>query len=139
MEKKASQQHFRNFVETTLNKPASVGRVSKILNAWERSGDDHRPGQALTEEGHLLASERDKAKAFNRTYIHVSRQVWEAKLDRVAKKRTSELRLRGCHACAGQRCAGCSEFPLEELEGHLLRLAAKKAPGPDGVTNEHLR
>ena len=84
MEKKASQQHFKNFVETTLNKPASVGRVSKILKAWERSGDDHRPGQALREEGRLLASERDKAEAFNRTYAQVSRQVRETKLDLAA-------------------------------------------------------
>ena len=28
---------------------------------------------------------------------------------------------------------------MEELGGHLRRLSAKKAPGPDGVTNEHLR
>ena len=64
VEKKASQQHFRNFVETTLNKPASVGKVSKILKAWERSGDDHWAGQALREEGRLLASDSDKGEAF---------------------------------------------------------------------------
>ena len=138
-EKKTSQKHFRKFVETTLNKPASVGRVSKILKAWERSGDDHRPEQALREEGRLLASDRDKAEAFNRTYAYVSRQVREAKLDRAAKRKVTELRLRGCQACAGQRCASCLEFYMEELEDHLRRLSEKKAPGPDGVTNEHLR
>ena len=90
-EKKTSQKHFRKFVETTLNKPASVGRVSKILKAWERSGDDHRPEQALREEGRLLASDRNKAEAFNRTYAYVSRQVREAKLDRAAKRKVTEL------------------------------------------------
>ena len=39
----------------------------------------------------------------------------------------------------GQCGAGCPEFSMEELENHLRRLAAKKAPGPDGITNEHLR
>ena len=93
VERKTSQKHFRILVETTLNKPASLGRVSKMLKAWEPSGDDQRPGQALREEGRLLASDRDKAEAFNRTSAHVSRQVREANLDRAAKKKTTELRL----------------------------------------------
>ena len=31
VERRVSQAHFRKFVETTLNKPASLGRVSKVL------------------------------------------------------------------------------------------------------------
>ena len=140
VEKRVSQHHFRQFVEGTLNRPASLGRVTKILKAWESSGDDHRPGQALKEDGRILASDREKAEAFNRTYAHVSRQVRAAKLDREAKKRTSEFRRRGCQACAGQRDAGCcTEFTMEELVSHIQRLQLKKAPGPDGVANEHLR
>ena len=61
----------------------------------------------------------------------------EAKPDRAAK--ITDLHLRGCLARTGQRCAGCSELSLEGLEDSLRRLSAKKAPGPDGVTNEHLR
>ncbi|KAF0300621.1 hypothetical protein FJT64_003287 [Amphibalanus amphitrite] len=79
-EKRVSQAHFRNFVETTLNKPASLGRVTKILKKWEGASDEHRPGQAMTEGDRLLVTDSEKAEAFNATYAHVSRQcatwVW---------------------------------------------------------------
>ncbi|KAF0311097.1 putative RNA-directed DNA polymerase from transposon BS [Amphibalanus amphitrite] len=75
-EKRVSQAHFRNFVETTLNKPASLGRVTKILKKWEGASDEHRPGQAMTEGDRLLVTDSEKAEAFNATYAHVSRQKY---------------------------------------------------------------
>ena len=50
VEKRVSQADFRDFVERTLNKPASLGWTTKILKKWEGAGDEHRPGQAMKED-----------------------------------------------------------------------------------------
>ena len=60
-------------METNLNKPASLGWTTKILKKWECAGDDHRPRQAMKENGRLLVTDREKAEAFNKTYAHGSR------------------------------------------------------------------
>ena len=76
VERRVSQEKFRNFVSTTLNRPASLGRVSKLLKKWERATDEeHRDGQAMEDGGRLLVTDRSKAEAFAKTYATVSRQV----------------------------------------------------------------
>ncbi|KAF0287013.1 putative RNA-directed DNA polymerase from transposon BS [Amphibalanus amphitrite] len=137
-EKRVSQAHFRNFVETTLNKPASLGRVTKILKKWEGASDEHRPGQAMTEGDRLLVTDSEKAEAFNATYAHVSRQVRSAKVDRAAKRRLRELQSPQCKECGNHRTGCCAPFSESELSHQLQRLHRRKAPGPDGVCNEHL-
>ncbi|KAF0304847.1 putative RNA-directed DNA polymerase from transposon BS [Amphibalanus amphitrite] len=139
VEQRVSRTHFREFVETTLNKPASLGRVSKILKKWEGASDDHRPGEAMTHNGRLLASDKEKAAAFIQTYAHVSRQVRVPKLDKEAKHKWTHNRPSSCRECHGSRCNSCSEFTPEELQRQLQKLHMKKAPGPDGIANEHLR
>ncbi|KAF0302217.1 putative RNA-directed DNA polymerase from transposon BS [Amphibalanus amphitrite] len=74
VERRATQAHFRTFVEDNLNQPASLGRVTKILKKWEGAGDEHQPGQAMRVGGRLLVTDREKAQAFCATYAHVSRQ-----------------------------------------------------------------
>ena len=138
-ERRVSQAHFRNFVETTLNRPANLGRVTKILRKWEGAGDDHRPGQAMKkEDGRPLVSDSEKTEAFNATYAHVSRQVRAAKVDRAAKMRLRELQSPICKACDNHRTGCCGEFSEAELDHHLQCLQRRKAPGLDGVCNEHL-
>ena len=137
-EQEASRKHFRTFVETSLNKPANLGRVSKILKKWEGANDDHRPGQAMKENGRLLISDREKANAFNKTYAHVSRQTRVADIDKAAKRRLATLRTPSCQACGGLRRGCCGEFTMAELVRQLQRLQLRKAPGPDGICGEHL-
>ena len=138
VEKRVSQAHFREFVESHLNKPASLGRTTKILKKWEGTGDDHRPGQAMKEDGRLLVTDREKAEAFNKTYAHVSRQVRVPKVDRAAKKTFAELKTPQCTACDNHRGGCCGEFTAAELDRQLRNLHRRKAPGPDGICNEHL-
>ena len=139
VERSATQTHFRTFVEDNLNQPASLGRVTKILKKWEGAGDEHQPGQAMRVGGRLLVTDREKAQAFCATYAHVSRQVRSAKVDRACKRRLQELRTPRCLACENRRTGCCSEFTEDELVQQLRHLQQKKAPGPDGVSNEHLQ
>ncbi|KAF0307979.1 putative RNA-directed DNA polymerase from transposon BS [Amphibalanus amphitrite] len=139
VERSATQKHFRTFVEDNLNQPASLGRVTKILKKWEGAGDEHQPGQAMRVGGRLLVTDREKAQAFCATYAHVSRQVRSAKVDRACKRRLQELRTPHCLACENRRTGCCSEFTEDELVQQLRHLQQKKAPGPDGVSNEHLQ
>ncbi|KAF0290571.1 putative RNA-directed DNA polymerase from transposon BS [Amphibalanus amphitrite] len=139
VERSATQAHFRIFVEDNLNQPASLGRVTKILKKWEGAGDEHQPGQAMRVGGRLLVTDREKAQAFCATYAHVSRQVRSAKVDRACKRRLQELRTLRCLACENRRTGCCSEFTEDELVQQLRHLQQKKAPGPDGVSNEHLQ
>ena len=138
VEKRVSQAHFRDFVETNLNKPASLGWTTKILKKWEGAGDDHRPGQAMKEDGRLLVTDREKAEAFNKTYAHVSRQVRSPKVDRAAKRRFAGLKSPPCGSCNNLREGCCGEFTAAELDRQLQHLHRRKAPGPDGICNEHL-
>ena len=63
IKREVSEAHFREFVEKELNKPASLGRTIGLLKHWTGE-DDHRPGEAMvTEDGHLLATDREKADA----------------------------------------------------------------------------
>ena len=87
LEREVSQAHFREFVEKELNKPASLGRTTRLLKRWAGE-DDHRPGEAMeTEDGRLLATDREKADAFNRTYAQVARQVRLPVLDREVERK----------------------------------------------------
>ncbi|KAF0301519.1 putative RNA-directed DNA polymerase from transposon BS [Amphibalanus amphitrite] len=76
LEKKATIAHFKDFVSTTLNRPANVGRVHKTLKKWERCCDDEpRDGQAMLKGDRLIVTDRDKAEAFVQEYARVSKQV----------------------------------------------------------------
>ena len=92
---RVSRRRFREFVSSTLNKPANIGRVHKTLKKWERCCDDEfRDGQAMVDRGKLLSIDRAKAEAFVRECAWVSRQVRDAKLDRAAGHKLSRPELR---------------------------------------------
>ena len=44
-----SQAHFRGFVEKELNKPASLGKTTRLPKRWAAE-DTHRPGEAKVTE-----------------------------------------------------------------------------------------
>ncbi|KAF0314429.1 hypothetical protein FJT64_015127 [Amphibalanus amphitrite] len=89
VEGRVSREQFREFVGTTLNRPASLGRVSKILKKWEGATDDeHRDGQAMMDDDNkLLVTDKQKANAFVKTYAQVSRHVRNKKVDLTAKRK----------------------------------------------------
>ncbi|KAF0294476.1 Hermansky-Pudlak syndrome 1 [Amphibalanus amphitrite] len=71
-----TREQFRDFVTTELNRPTSVGRVSRLLKKWEGAvDDDHREGEAMRIGDRLLVTAEEKANAFAAQYAHVSRQV----------------------------------------------------------------
>ena len=140
VERRVTRRHFREFVSSTLNKPANIGRIHKTLKKWERCSDDEfRDGQTMMDNGRLLVTDRAKAQTFVREYAWVSRQVRHPKLDRAARRKLSQPELRSCQECGGRRCAACAPFNIATLVRELSRLQLKKAPGPDGLSNEMLR
>ena len=139
VERRVAQEHFREFVSSTLNRPANVGKVHKILKKWEHCSDDEfRDGQAMVKEGKLLSTDRAKAEAFAQEYARVSRQVRVAKIDRAAKQKMALPEMRSCQECEGRRCGACSPFRMEELVKEISRTKMKKSPGPDSLSNEML-
>ena len=54
VEEEARRCAFRNFATEELNKPASIGRVHKILRKTE-GAEQAPPGQALGEHGRRAA------------------------------------------------------------------------------------
>ena len=76
VEARVSRQRFHQMVSEELNRPNSIGRVSRTLKRGEGATDDeHRDGQAMDHERRLLVKDREKADAFCQTYAWVSRQV----------------------------------------------------------------
>ena len=114
-----------------------MGRVCTILNKWEGAPDEHRPGEAMEDQGRLLVMDSEKASAFNRQYAAVSRQVRDKLLDRAATRAASQHRR--CTSCDETRTGYCGPFSMEELTRQLQRCQLKKSPGPDELTAEHLK
>ena len=137
-EREASQAHFRKFVETELSKPASLGRITRLLRSWEEPSQ-HREGETMVaESGKILTTDREKAEAFNKTYAGVARQVRVPTLDRAVKRKLANPALRHCSDCGGERVGCCAPFSEGELLQQLNRCSQKKAPGPDEICTEHL-
>ena len=140
VEEKVSREHYREFVSKELNQHSSVGKVSKILKKWDRASDDeHREGQAMIEGDRLLVTNKEKAEAFVKSYAHVSRQVRVPRVDREAKKKLAAPEMKNCNECGGEKTGCCAPFTQAELVQQLRRCKLKKAPGPDGISNEMLR
>lgn len=140
IEERVSREQFQEFVSTTLNRPASLGRISKILKKWEGATDEeHRGGQAMHDGERLLVSSKQKAEAFVRMYAGVSRHVRHKRIDRTAKRKMTQPAARLCQECQDQRTEVCAPYTMTELEQQLRGTKLKKAPGPDGITNEMLR
>ena len=125
---------------TTLNCPASLGRVSKILKKWEgATNDEHRDGQAMMDgDQKLLVTDKQKANAFVKTYAQVSRHVRNKKVDLTAKRMLSQPAPRTCD-CRDRRTEMCAPFSLAERNAQIMETKMKKTPGPDGISNEMLR
>ena len=140
VEERISRDQFREFVTTELNRPTSVGRVSRILKKWEGAADDdHREGEALKIGDRLIVTAEEKANAFAAQYATVSRQVRASKIDRAARQRLAGIDRRRCADCSGERTDGCSPFTEEELVRAIQLLQLKKSPGPDGITHEMIK
>ncbi|KAF0287558.1 Dynein assembly factor 3, axonemal [Amphibalanus amphitrite] len=123
VEARVSRQRFHQMVSEELNKPNSIGRVSKILKRWEgATDDDHRDGQAMEHGGRLLVKDGDKADAFCQTYAWVSRQVRVPKVDRLAKQQRKALTPSTCRECDGARVGCCGAFSMDELVRQLNSL-----------------
>ena len=139
IEVEARHRAFRDFASTELNRPAALGRVTKILRRMEGAVMDACPGQAVNgDRGQLVAEDRSKAEAFARTYANVSRHVRLRRRDRTVKAELKSLQARPC-SCDGLRSDACQPFSREELMTQLKKMKAKKAPGADGVCTEHLK
>ena len=87
----------------------------------------------------MLISDKQKADAFAKTYATVSRHVRQKKLDRIAQRKMREPPARACQECGNQRTEMCAPFTMAELDRQIRETKLKKAPGPDGITNEMLR
>ena len=74
VEEEAKRRAFRNFASEELNKPASIGRVHKILRKME-GAEQAAPGQALGDHGRRAVEDLEKAEAFAKMHANVSRQV----------------------------------------------------------------
>ncbi|KAF0298220.1 RNA-directed DNA polymerase from mobile element jockey [Amphibalanus amphitrite] len=130
---------FREFASTELNRPAALGRVTKLLRKMEGAVMDACPGQAVSgDRGQLVAECRSKAEAFVRTYASVSRHTRHRKRDRAVKADLKRAHADPC-ICEGQLSDACRPFSRQEMLDQMRKMKNKKAPGMDGVCTEHLR
>ena len=134
----AQQRSFRDLATNELNKPAAIGRVSKILKKMEGAVQSACPGQAVNgDRGQLAVEDRTKAEAFITCYANVSKNVRLRHRDRTIKAEIKEARARGC-CCKGQKTQACQPFSRHEMTVQIKNLHLRKAPGPDEICTEHL-
>ena len=139
VEAAARYRAFREFASTELNRPAALGRVTKILRRMEGAVADACPGQAVNgDRGQLVAEDRDKAEAFVRTYALISCHTRLRRRDRTIKAELNREKKRPC-VCSDQRTGACQPFCRQEMLDQLRKMRLRRAPGVYGVCAEHLR
>ena len=138
-EEEARKRAFRTFATEELNRPANLGRITKILRKMEGGVQSSAPGQAVNgDRGREVVGDRCKAEAFVSTYAAVSKHVRSKKWDRRVKAELKRRRCAPC-SCGGHRTDACQPFKLHELNAQMKKMKPRKAPGPDQVCAEHLQ
>ena len=90
VETAARHRAFRDFASTELNRPAALGRVTKILRRMEGAMVDACPGQAVSgDRGQLVAEDRSKAEAFVRANAGISSHTRQRGGDATGQSRQS--------------------------------------------------
>ena len=139
VEEDAKRRSFRNFTTNELNRPANIGKVTKVLRRME-GAPQACPGQVLQGDGGRLAvADKEKATTFARMYAHVSRQVRARRQDRATKQGFSRYKNTPCPNCQDERSGCCGTFSMSELNQALRKMRNRKSPGPDDICAEQLR
>ena len=138
MEMAARKKSFQEFATEELNRPAAIGKVSKILKKMEGAVQSVCPGQAINgDRGQLAVEDRAKAEAFISCYAQVSKLIRLRQRDRTVKAEIATAKARPC-SCEGHRTEECQPFTGQEMEAQLRKLKSRKAPGPDDICAEHI-
>ena len=122
----ARQRVFRDFATTELNRPATLGRVTKILRRMEGAVANACPGQAGTcERGQSAAEARDKAETFARMHASVSSHTRVRRRVRGVKLALKTERTPLC-VCGGHRSGACQPFSRQEMMNQLCELNPRR-------------
>jgi ribonuclease HI len=138
----SKQDEWRDFASSlsSATAPAKIHRVFKAIN----NNAEPRRKDAVLEitrpDGRtkILSTDRQKADAFVDEYARVNHLKRNQARDRAVKAET-ETYSGICGCCAGNKTDMCQPFTKPELKRALWTLKTKKAPGPDGVSNEMLK
>ena len=95
-----------------------------------------RQDEELRVGSKAFSGDKRKADAFMRVYAQASHLPPRVKRDRPYRHDLTKFLRRSCEECGGRRTTCCSPFSREKLDAAISKLAGRKAPGPDLVTNE---
>ena len=135
--REARQESWRNFA-SELNLRTDARKVWSVIHRIDGKEPTGRQDEAMTVGGRTLTADTHKANAFIKEYARVSHLSPRVKEDRPYRHAVTNHLKRPCQECRGERTSCCSPFSRTELDAALGRLAGRKAPGLDGITNEML-
>ena len=103
----------------------------KLLGNLEGSSKKENP-KPITKDGIKIADERKKANIFNNYLAGVNKSTRRRNLDKALwKLYKRKVKSPSCSARPFD-----IDFTQQELDNAIKKAAHKKAPGPDGITNE---
>ena len=111
-------------------------KVWGTLRALDGKAAPIRQDEELRVGSKTFSGDKRKADAFMRVYAQASHLPPRVKRDRPFRHDLTKFLKRPCEECGGERTTCCSPFTREELDAAIAKLAGRKAPGPDFVTNE---
>ena len=138
----SKQEEWREFASTlsSATDPAKIHRIYKAINnnAEPRRNDVVLEIPRLDGSSKVLSTDRDKGNAFVDEYARVNHLKRSPLRDRAVK--TEFATYKGpCVCCAGNKTGLCQGFIKPELKRALWAIKSRKAPGPDGVSNDMLK
>ena len=104
----------------------------RLVNNLEGSKRKTNPQPLNDNFDNLVTSGKCKAKLLNKTFAQVSKTTKRKELDEALLRKTQRPK-------SGHAAAFDDPFSTYELNRALKKLANKKAPGPDNITNEMLK
>ena len=131
----ARRTSWRAFT-SQLSLRTDARKVWGTLKALDGKPAPIRQDEELRVGSKTYSTDKRKADAFMKVYAQASHLPPRVKRDRPFHHGVTKSLRRQCAECGGRRTDCCSPFSREELDAAILKLAGRKAPGPDLVTNE---
>ena len=131
----ARQRSWRDFTNQ-LNLRTDARKVWGTLRALDGKPAPIRQDEELRVGSKAYSGDKRKADAFMRVYAQASHLPPRVKRDRPFRHDLTKFLKTACAGCGGRRTTCCSPFTRKELDAAIAKLAARKAPGLDLVTNE---
>ena len=130
--KKGKQKAFKETC-SNLDLKKQGHKAWGLLNNLEGSKRKVNPQPLIDEKENTITGGKKKAKLLNKMFSNITKGYKRKHLDKAL------LKIMNSNKGSKHAAVFDDPFTSQELDRAIAKLASRKAPGPDGITNEMIR